>query len=206
MFKAITTLIFGVFTAIAVNAESVSSTYTSFDIVNSCEWIPSDVPEEESLGGEAKCVGLQGYPIYFSEYDLRHYIAFGTVDDPWEYIGGFANFNNVGDTIEWRTEGLRPFATIMRWYLHNYDADTDSNIEGQVLVITKVADPEIGNMNSCPVAYVDALANENANVLARQVADLAARAFRCGVDRPLYVGLKGEMSGLPSDIADEPIE
>ena len=38
------------------------------------------------------------------------------------------------------------------------------------------------------MGYVDALANANANDLAREIADKHARAFECGKDKPVILG------------------
>ena len=38
------------------------------------------------------------------------------------------------------------------------------------------------------MGYVDALANANANNLAREIADKHARAFECGKDKPVILG------------------
>jgi hypothetical protein len=43
----------------------------------------------------------------------------------------------------------------------------------------------------CHVAYVDAIANRNANELARKAADESARSFTCGKDRVKIVGASG---------------
>ncbi len=40
----------------------------------------------------------------------------------------------------------------------------------------------------CHVGYVDALANANANDLAREIADKHARAVVCGKDKPVRLG------------------
>ncbi len=40
---------------------------------------------------------------------------------------------------------------------------------------------------SCAIAYVDALANPDANELARQAADLIAADFACDVDTPMWI-------------------
>jgi hypothetical protein len=65
----------------------------------------------------------------------------------------------------------------------NPDGDV---VRGQVLVITRL-DP--GGV--CHVGYVDGRANQDANVLARTVADERARAFRCGKDAPDSYGKTG---------------
>jgi hypothetical protein len=57
---------------------------------------------------------------------------------------------------------------------------------GQVLVVTRVTDRE-----ACHVAYIDAVANANAIILARRIADEKARKFDCKSD-PARVGAVGK--------------
>ncbi|MCP4383117.1 MAG: hypothetical protein GY798_17125, partial [Hyphomicrobiales bacterium] len=68
-----------------------------------------------------------------------------------------------------------PFATILRFFPDLGDGET-----GQVLVITKLG----GSGQICHVGYVDALANPQANALARQIADNVAPLFDCQADQP----------------------
>jgi hypothetical protein len=74
--------------------------------------------------------------------------------------------------VEWRfvRRGERqiPFATIVRFHT------SLERRRGDVLVVSKVTAYE-----TCHVAYVDALANEDAIALARRVADSKARGFDC---------------------------
>jgi hypothetical protein len=46
----------------------------------------------------------------------------------------------------------------------------------------------------CHVGYVDAVANANANDLAREIADKHARSFVCGKDKPIILG-----KGMPGN-------
>lgn len=85
-------------------------------------------------------------------------------------------FNNLGPKLEWRAStraGAEPFATIVR-YTYQKMTDDGSYSDGQVLVISRFRNGE-----SCHVAYVDALANTNANVMAREVADKYATGGEC---------------------------
>ena len=50
----------------------------------------------------------------------------------------------------------------------------------------------------CPVAYVDAAANPNADELARQAADEVARGFTCGKDQVKVIGAAGRVAELPT--------
>ena len=50
---------------------------------------------------------------------------------------------------------------------------------------------------ACHVGYVDGRANPNANELAAEIADKHARAFKCGKDKPMVLGVQGKgFSGL----------
>lgn len=85
-------------------------------------------------------------------------------------------FNNLGPKLEWRAPnraGADPFATIVR-YTYQQATDDGSFSNGQVLVVSRFRDGD-----SCHVAYVDALANANANEMARQVADKYAAGGSC---------------------------
>jgi len=85
-------------------------------------------------------------------------------------------FNQLGPKIEWRVargSASEPFATIVRYYYHKA-LDDGGYGTGQVLVVSRFRDGD-----SCHVAYVDALANANANVMARDVADTHATGGEC---------------------------
>ena len=64
-----------------------------------------------------------------------------------------------------------------------YTADSDTK---PMLVVTKLPPGAV-----CPVAYVDAAANPDADDLARQAADQIARDFKCGTDQPKVLGTSG---------------
>jgi len=189
---AVTTLVF----VTPVHAQTVSSEYTQLDVGDSCTVFDAD-----EIGASFACEGFKGYGILFSEYDLRTSIFYGYVGDwygegAWE---SFQSFNSVNDTIEWRIHDGIPRATILRWFVDHPDPDTGSpseNTRGQVLVVSKVA--QAGDGEGCIIAYVDARANANANILARQAADTLLDTFRCRIDEPNYVGDEGRFSGFPS--------
>ena len=190
-------------------AETIESSYTKLDFDKGCRWSTPTSEEEAQMGGDAICDGLDAaYPVFFAEDDLRQFTAYGPADDPMMFANGFAEWNSVHDTIEWRLEAGRPFATIHRWFLDNINPETgaaDPARRGQVLVISTVAQPEaangpLGRKQSCVVGYVDAKANDSANVIARDVADAYARDFVCGTDRPVFHGVRGEYSGTPNDL------
>jgi hypothetical protein len=201
--RSVRVLVAGVVAALASPAMAeVASTYTKLGFELNCKWDSLDhltqAEREELLGNSATCTGLPGYPVHYSEYDLRQFTAFGEVPAEARTPASFAQFNRTGDTVEWRMENGKPFATILRWFIENMNPTTgmpDEANTGQVLVISTVAQP--GNPRSCPVGYVDARENKDANELARKVADEIARTFRCGVDNPAFHGKKGPLSGDP---------
>jgi hypothetical protein len=146
-----------------------------------------------------RCNGYGGIPVRLSAGDQRMYVSFGfkAADEP---AAGqtFPAFNNMyKGTIEWRLERRpdgtqRPFATIVRW---NIMIDAGSRVSrGRVLVVTR-----LGPGGVCHVGYVDALANPDANVLARQIADEKARAFKCEKDTRIVLGKVGPTLSMPED-------
>ena len=173
------------------------SAYTKLNIERDCSF-----HSEYEAGGSAACNGYKGYPVHFSEGDLRQMVRFGHIanlEGQWE---SFGQFNRVNETIEWRLNGSKPFATILRWFIENSGPDgvPDKKHLGQVLVVSKVATRE--NPYSCVVGYVDARANKNANVIARNVADGMVSGFVCGRDTPQYHGRVGKHAGEPNRYFD----
>lgn len=182
-------------------ADSVHSAYTSLDLERGCTVLDRTPPGEPGSWLRMVCQGFRGYPIFYSEGDLRVSLHYGFPDadegrSAWE---SFASFNHVGSTVEWRWRATetsdRPFAAIHRWYVYSGTADGGTD-QREVLVVSRVAQPDGGR--ACVVGYVDAGANPGANELAREVADEMARDFQCGKDEPRYHGETTEASPQPS--------
>ena len=172
------------------SATATESVYTKIELEAGCVF-----HSEYELGASAYCAGYKGYPVHFSEGDLRQMVRFGHVarlDGQWE---SFGQFNRTGDTVEWRLRNGVPYAAILRWYIENSNGEgaVDTSVEGQVLVISTVADHD--NPVSCVVGYVDARANPSANAQAREIADQFAMTFRCGIDQAEFYGIRGPYSG-----------
>ncbi|MEM1377558.1 MAG: hypothetical protein AAGG69_09230 [Pseudomonadota bacterium] len=178
------------------HAQSITSEYTKLDVGPACTQFEAD-----EIGASFTCPGFKSYGVLFSEYDLRTSIFYGYVGE-WYAEGAwesFPTFNSVGDTIEWRVHDGIPRATIFRWFVEHMDPETGAPSDatrGQVLVISKVAQP--GSGDGCVMAYVDARANSDANVMARDAADRLLSTFRCRVDEPQYIGDVGPFAGDPS--------
>jgi hypothetical protein len=145
----------------------------------------------DEVGSIALCHGVDGTPFLITEGDARMSVTFGGVGPgSLPAFQSFGPFNSLGDVVEWRIEGGRSFATILRWHL---DAG-EGGAPGQVLVVSKVGE---GRSPGCVIAYVDALANSDANVLAREAADRIAPNADCTIHVPFYYGVRGPNAGEP---------
>lgn len=158
--------------------QQVVSSYTDVDL-DQCTVITSD-----DFGSTWACSGLKGLPVMVAEGDLRMFVSYGltsTTEKAAEQT--LPPFNHLGPKIEWRVSNVdgayKPFATILRFFVSREESDA----EGQVLVVTKVAPGA-----TCHVAYIDALANPDANELARKTADEQAPGFDCAKDDPQFIG------------------
>jgi hypothetical protein len=178
------------------SAQSIGSAYTDYD-TKACPHKAGRAVEDY---GEWRCKGLDGMAVLVSAGDQRMTMSFGprAKDEP-AVAETLQGFNDVYKArLEWRfardPKGrIQPFAAIVRWNTFLLDesaelADTGrpKTVSGQVLVVTR-----LGPRGVCHVGYVDALANRDANELARKIADEHARAFRCGSDKPIIVGATG---------------
>ena len=161
------------------HAQQIESSYTDLDLNVDCTVIESD-----DFGSMWACAGLKGMPVMVTEGDLRMMVSYGltsTTEKAAEQT--LPPFNHLGDKIEWRVSNAeghwKPFATILRFFTQREGSET----EGQVLVVTKVAPGA-----TCHIAYIDALANPDANELARKAADEKAGDFDCEKDEPEFIG------------------
>jgi hypothetical protein len=174
---------------------AVSSAYTDYD-TKKCFHKAGHGPEDY---GEWRCRGLGGMAVLVSAGDQRMTMSFGphARDEP---AAGqtLPGFNDVSKArIEWRLArgagGAQPFAAIVRWSTSHLDDGPGAlavarpkTINGKVLVVTR-----LGPRGVCHVGYVDALANRDADTLARKIADEHVRAFRCDTDKPIILGETG---------------
>lgn len=183
---------------IALNGASAqsmgSSSYTST--------APKDcrlVGKPSELDGSATriCPGKDGLMVLIAEDDLREIVSVGrnrkaAAEEPAAKVW-FAPFNSSETTVEWRSAGTKPFAMIQRWHIAD---SSDPDKQGRpntkaMMVVTRLPPGPV-----CHVAYVDAIANPNANELARKAADDFARGFSCGKDEVKIVGTRGRAVDL----------
>jgi hypothetical protein len=145
-------------------AQTASSRYTMLDL-HRCRTLET-IPEGDSV--RLRCPGLAGIPLFVNEGDGRSEIDAGLDDGRWESLPGF---NTIGDRIEWRLSGGRPFAIIYRLRL----AATEGAPAGSALIVEA-----IGRRGApgCRIGVVDGALPE-ANARARALADRQARNTRC---------------------------
>jgi hypothetical protein len=170
------------------NAQTFSSSYTSTGS-RDCRTVGKS---SESGGATQVCPGKSGLVVLVTEDDLRETVSVGRdraaaarepAAEAW-----FAPFNSSEHTIEWRAVGGKPFAIIQRWHIadgNDLDKDGRPNTKA-MLMVTRLPPGAV-----CHVAYVDVMANREANELARKAADEAARDFQCGKDQVKIVGRSG---------------
>ena len=165
----------------AANAASFDSAYTKIKLEN-CTLIrpPAD---ESTDGGRFQCAGYKGIPVYVAEGDLRMFVSFGpdAEHEPAAH-STLPNFNTVNETLEWRLRNGAPIATILSWF----PSLDESGKTGSILIVTQL----MPGGRTCWIAQVDAQANKNANVLARQAADTMAGTSNC-TQQPAIIGNPG---------------
>ena len=161
------------------------------------------IAEEPGMYVLMTCPGYGDYPVHFKEIDVRQSFSFGHIGK--DYLDGafesFIPFNHAGTMVEWRVaKDGAAVAAILRWIIENPDPKTGESVpslEGQVLVISKVAEKHDGK--GCVAGYVDALANPDPNAIARKIADEVAPTFRCGVDQAAFHGKRGDKAAEPNN-------
>lgn len=158
-------------------AQLYNSSYTTLKFED-CTVISSD-----DFGSTWACPGLKGMPVMVRESQHRFSVSYGltsTTEKAAEQT--LPPENQPGEEIEWRVSNAegsyKPFATILKVFVK----PEGGGEEGQVLVVTRVSPGA-----TCHVAYIDAVANADAEKLAQQVADEKAMDFDCTKD-PEIVG------------------
>lgn len=165
----------------SAGAEAVTSAYTKINLED-CDVLQRP-GTEDTFGGSWICEGFQGIPVYVAEGDLRMFVSFGErfAEEP-AASQTLPNFNTINDTLEWRLRSGVPFATILRWF----PSLDEAGKTGSVLIVTQL----LSGGETCQIARVDARANREANVLARQAADQLAGNVQCK-DGPKIIGKPG---------------
>lgn len=164
-------------------AQFNQSEYTDVDL-DQCTVVQSD-----DFGSTWACNGYKGIPVMIAEGDLRMKVSYGLTSTTEKAAKQtLPPVNRLGEKIEWRISnasgGYKPFATILRFLVKGDGeaADGETDKPGEVLVVTRVVPGE-----TCQVAWIDALANADAEEKARKAADELAPGFDCA-DDPKIIG------------------
>src|SRR6476619_1504054 len=176
------------------DAQTIGSVYISI-----APWDCRTIGKPSQLDGSATrvCPGKAGLVVLIAEDDLREVVSVGrnrqvAAKEPaaerW-----FGPFNSTERTVEWRMADGKPFAIIQRWHIAD---GTDLDKRGRPNTKAMLAVTRLPPGPVCHVAYVDAVANPNANELARKAADELARTFDCGKDEVRVVGQSGRATEL----------
>ena len=182
---ALTTLIFATFGAQGATQPILASAHSSTMAAN-C-W-PIDGSKQAADDATRVCRGKATWVVLVNKDGGRETVSVGhnrdeAAKEP-AAQASFGPFKVALPSIEWRTAGNNPFAIIQRWRAAGGDSKP-------MLVVTKLPPGAV-----CPVAYIDAAANANADELARQAADQIARDFKCGTDQPKVLGASGRTAEL----------
>lgn len=137
------------------------------------------------------CPGLPGFPVHVAIAGHRTFFSPGPEGSARraarQSLGSASTLfdgRSQRAAIEWRfvirDKKVVPYASIVRFFTQSLAG------RGEVVIVTK-----IGDTDSCQVAWIDALANRDAMVLARTIADRQARSFNCSRD-PEIAGSSGK--------------
>lgn len=153
-------------------ADAITSRYTPIDL-DKCT-VLSGMVEGESV--EWRCPGLGDIPLFVLAGDGRYDVDAGTRNDAFESA---SPFNDPPETVEWRVRDGAPFALIYRIR----SATPEAPGQSWLMVETIGAAGKPG----CRIATVSG-ETPDANVRAREIADIKAGSFRCGTDEEQQVG------------------
>jgi hypothetical protein len=192
---ALTGLAVATFASHAAPQPTVVSSYSSMAAANCWSEGPGRVEDSPTR----VCRGRATFVVLVSKDDKRETVSVGNnrVEAAKEPAAQtfFGPFNSALPTIEWRIAGNNPFAIIQHWRIADVVDQTISSGGGldakPLLVVSRLPPGGV-----CPVAYIDAEANPNANELARQAADQIARDFKCGTDQAKVLGTPGRAAEL----------
>ena len=141
-------------------------------------------PPQEHETEEFACRPFAGWTVRYAYHGAFVQAVF---DPPGRKAQGHAigAGSDIGERIEWyginRPAGFSPVAGVLRLHWR-----ADSGTFRSVLVLIRFEASK-----ACAAAFVDAVANSNANEAIRQAVPQAA-AFRCGTDRPAVIGKSTE--------------
>ena len=143
------------------------------------------IVQQADLSTDFACAGWDGFPVLVRYGEHRVFVSYGSdAKDEMVWQQSVPSINQTGETLEWLlTDGQRPVATILRYFI---DRSEIGGPDEQVLVVTKI---ERGN--TCPLAYIDARRNTEANQMAREAARDLVPGWDCETMPARSVGIMG---------------
>ena len=159
------------------------------------------VQREEGREFLSDCAAHGDWMVYLAASDHGADLAYSQrgEGDQWQAGPPRNNmpFVDLGDVMEWRLDGAgEAFATIYRTTYEGYSMEGDGVGAAQQSFLTVTALRPGGDIEACPVAYVEASAQPGGNQIARDAADYLAPDWQCGVDEPIVFDLDSEMDVL----------
>ncbi|WP_156421455.1 hypothetical protein [Aureimonas sp. AU40] len=121
-----------------------------------------------------RCAALPGVDLFLKGPPERRSVSLGSPDG---FIPPPPEPMALASTARWRMLGARPLAAILRYALPGAPDEV-------LLVVVKAPS---GEAPGCLVAILAGIAGSE-NAEADALADGRATAFRCGVDRPTFLG------------------
>jgi len=170
------------FGALPLKAEKITSAYMDLNI-DQCVLM-----QIFDYGTQYACEGYKGYPMLVGEGDLKFFVSYG-FNAPNEEAAKqtIYPYNFLDNNIEWRLKtkngAFFPFATILQFSIYLPDEYLESQkTEQEILVVTKLEEN-----NTCHIAYIDIKKTNNANEIAREIADQKAVDFNCETDEIIRI-------------------
>ena len=112
-------------------AGAIGSAYMPL-VLDKCDDVT--LPEMEERGAVFRCQGFGGIAVRVAEGDLRMFVSYrDRAGDQTAARQTLPAFNATRETLEWRLEDGKPFATILR-----YHRDSDGLSRRSTLVVTKL--------------------------------------------------------------------
>jgi hypothetical protein len=176
----------------AAQAEELVSTYTSTK-PQLCRETNRVIIDGDEYASTRVCRGKAGYTVIVDDDDLRTTVTIRKKGKAKAVIAGGSDgrFSSVHNVIEWRSVkgAAEPFAVIIRWSFRDPDDESKEGKDLPLLIVARLSPGPI-----CQIALVDTTAKQDANAIARQIADEKARDFKCNSDTAQLIGARGRAS------------
>jgi hypothetical protein len=164
-------------------AQTPESRYTEL-VGGRCRFVSIDRRTNEEQ--VKRCPGHGGAEVETRSSHTRLYVSFrfSAKEAARDVVVAWS----AGKTVEWRgvkaKKGFEPYAAIVRLLVKDPEGEK-READGQVLAVIRF-DPR--EFEACAMAFVDARANKDPNMLARSTADRLGPEFDCRSDKPQVVG------------------